>query len=50
MFKIVDKVTKRPMLLCRTKEALKIALECVDASKVEVIEVDSYMLNDPMEQ
>lgn len=50
MFKIVDKVTKRPMLLCRTEAALKIALECVDVSTVEVIEVDSYMLNDPMEQ
>ena len=47
---IIDKETKAEKLLCRTEEALKIALEGKDMNTIEVVEVNSHTLIDPMEQ
>jgi hypothetical protein len=50
MYMIIDKNTKRDMLLCRTVMALKSALESVDLEAVEIKIVNSCTINDPMEQ
>ncbi len=50
MYMIIDKKTKREMLLCRTVVALKSALESVDVNEVEITVVNSNTLIDPMEQ
>jgi hypothetical protein len=50
MYMIIDKNTKRDMLLCRTVMALKSALESVDVEAVEIKIVTSCVINDPMEQ